>query len=141
MTAFTTLIVAIVSATLGYLVSNIREKQTNWRNLKIELYKEFIGAHSGMAAGDATDHDRLEFSWACNKIALVANKDVLNFLNAYLKEISISNRDRRTEKEIELRKRLIWEMRRDLGYLPARSALGEFDPPFQTSGNQRGERA
>jgi hypothetical protein len=136
MSAFTTLIVAIASAVLGYLVSNIREKQTNWRNLKIELYRTFIIAHSGMADGDATDKERFEFSRSCNSISLVASRKVLDLLNAYLREISISNRDRRVDNEINLRRKLIWEMRKDLGYLPARTSLTEFDPPFQTSGNR-----
>lgn len=141
MSAFITLIIAVVSAILGYLVSNIREKQTNWRNLKIELYRDFISAHAGMADEDATDNDRLEFSRSCNGIALVASREVLDLLNAYLAEIAISNRSRRIEKEMALRKRLIWEMRKDIGYLPANLSLAEFDPPFRTSGNRQNTRA
>jgi hypothetical protein len=141
MSTFSTVLIAVISAVAGYVVSKIRERQTNWRNLKFEFYKEFISAHSGMVDEDATDNNRIEFSRSCNRIALVASTEVLNLLNAYLSEISISNPSRRVENEIELRKKLIWAMRRDIGYLPSGIALAQFNPPFQTSGNRRSKRA
>jgi len=30
-----------MSAAMGYFISKTRERETNWRNLKIEFYKEF----------------------------------------------------------------------------------------------------
>ncbi len=137
MSAFNTLVIAIASAIMGYFISNIREKQTNWRNLKIEFYKEFVSTHAGMADGDATNEDRLRFSRSCNKLSLVASNGVLTVLAAYLREISISNQNRSTEQEADLRRKLIWAMRKDIGYPPAHTSLQEFDPPFQTSGNRR----
>jgi hypothetical protein len=134
-TALVTLLVAVASAIAGYFISSIRERETNWRSLKIEFYKDFISTHAGIVDGDATGEDRLKFSRSCNRLSLIASRGVLKALDDYLSQISVSNSARTAETEDILRRKLIWEMRKDIGYVPYKTTFSEFKAPFRTSGN------
>jgi hypothetical protein len=117
--------VAIVSAVAGlltaaftYAVTKRREREADWRKVKLEMYREFTIAMAGMAEADATDEIKTRFNIASNSLHLIASKQTVDALEAFRFEIRASNQNRNDETHDKLLSRLFWEIRRDLGEVP-----------------------
>jgi len=120
-----------------YFSSKTREHETNWRSLRIEFYKEFVLSLAALEHADATAEERLRFNRASNSLPLVASTRVLNAMIGLREELTTPVNKRRPGVEDEIRKKLIWEMRKDIGYLPAKARYEDFSAPFWTSGLKR----
>jgi hypothetical protein len=132
--------VAIVSAIAGlltaaftYAVTKQREREADWRKLKLEMYREFTTAMAGMAEGDATDEIKRRFNVASNSLHLIASKSAVDALEAFRVEISAGNQNRSVETHDKLLSRLFWEIRRDLGEVPTEDPA-DFRMRLYTSG-------
>jgi hypothetical protein len=90
-TVIVTAATAVSVAALSYVFAKRRDRDAEWRKLKLDHYKEFFAAASGMAGerANATAHRR--FSDALNAMALVAPPAVHRALYAYHHEVSVSN--------------------------------------------------
>ncbi len=124
---------AIVTASLTYAFTKRREREADWRKLKLEMYREFAVAMAGMAEGDAADKEKTRFNLACNSLHLIASNDTVNALEAFRYEIRASNQSRSIEDHDRLLSRLFWEIRRDLGDVPTKSPQ-DFKMKLYTSG-------
>jgi hypothetical protein len=123
----------LLTAALTYAVTKQREREADWRKLKLEMYREFTTAMAGMAEGDATSEDKMRFNVASNSLHLIASNNAIDALDAFRREISASNQNRSQEAHDRLLSRLYWEIRRDLGDVPTEDP-DSFKVKLYTSG-------
>lgn len=124
----------LLAATFTYAFTKRREREAEWRKLKLEMYRAFTNAMAAMAEGDATDEIKMQFNIASNALHLIASKRVVDSLDAFRQEISSSNRPKFSiEKHDSLLSDLFWEIRRDLGDIPTRHPK-DFKVRLYTSG-------
>jgi hypothetical protein len=109
---------ALLVASFTYWSSKRRDREADWRKLKLQKYEEFATSLAGMAEGDATNEIKTRFNVASNSLHLIASKRVVDALEDFRKEISAGNARKTTEKHDELLSRLFWEIRLDLGDPP-----------------------
>jgi hypothetical protein len=89
-----------------------RDHEADWRRLKLEHYKEYVAALSGIVcSSDAAAHRR--YRDAANSLNLVAPPKVLIALQAFLDETSVKNRNRTDSKYESLFSQLMRYMRTD----------------------------
>ncbi|MBF3898327.1 hypothetical protein ACGYV8_25785 [Burkholderia pseudomallei] len=85
----------IVGVVVGVLLTKRREHDADWRKSKLEHYREYMAALSGIVEGrniEAAAHER--YADAVNALMLVASERVLKALNALLVETSSAHRSR-----------------------------------------------
>jgi len=92
---------AVVTAVLTYLFTKRREREADWRKLKLDQYKEFVSALSGIVEGRETPEAHLRYVDAVNSLTLVASPDVLRALYAYM------DYSRNTDKTLEQHDRIL----------------------------------
>jgi hypothetical protein len=113
--------VAAITVSLTYLLTRYRERETDWRNLKLDCYKEYFTALSGIVEGRDTPEGHTRYVDAVNGLVLVASPQVLKALYAYFDHTTSRN----TDKSIELHDKLLTDltttMRQDV-YPPDRKA-------------------
>ena len=126
-------IAGLMTAALTYAFTKRREREADWRKLKLEMYREFTTAMAGMAEGDATSKDKMRFNVASNSLHLIASKSAVDALDAFRQEISMSNQNRSTETHDRLLSLLFWEIRQDLGNVPTENPES-FKVKLYTSG-------
>jgi len=107
--------VAALTAILTYATTKRREREAEIRKEKLEHYKDFVAAMSGIISGEATDDGQRAFSRACNRLNLVAPHSVIVALQSFQEEIKRTNPNPTKAKHDELMSGLIHAMRRDLG--------------------------
>jgi hypothetical protein len=122
----TSVIVAIISAVASLLgavvslfVSMRKEKEADWRKVKFEHYREFMGGLSSIVGTDTTPDGHRRFAQVCNTIQLIASNQVIKALHNFRDEIAVSNPSRSQEKHDELLSVLVRAIRADLGISPA----------------------
>lgn len=118
-TALLTAATAITVASLTYHFGKRREREAEWRRLKLDHYKEFVSALSG-AAGEraATPANQVRMSDAFNAMILVAPPGVLRALYAFHDEIRITNPSRSIQRHDETLNMLMTAIRRDVHPTP-----------------------
>ncbi|AIO70264.1 hypothetical protein [Burkholderia oklahomensis] len=85
----------IVGVVVGALLTKKREHDADWRKSKLEHYREYMAALSGIVEGrniEAAAHER--YADAVNALMLVASARVLKALGALLVETSSPQRSR-----------------------------------------------
>jgi hypothetical protein len=118
-TVFTALVsgaVALATVTftqaLTHYFGRKRDHEADWRRLKLDHYKEYVAALSGIVcSSDAAAHRR--YRDAANSLNLVAPPKVLIALRAFLDETSVKNRNRTDSKYESLFSQLMRYMRND----------------------------
>src|SRR5471032_23725 len=75
--------VAALTAILTYATTKRREREAEIRKEKLEHYKDFVAAMSGIISGEATDDGQRAFSRACNRLNLVAPHSVIVALQSF----------------------------------------------------------
>jgi hypothetical protein len=109
---------AVVVAGATYWFTKQRERDAELRKEKLEHYKDFAASLSGVISGEFTPDGQRAFSRACNRLNLVAPHTVLQALQAFQKEIKVSNSTRSNEHHDKLLSALFYEIRKDLGISP-----------------------
>jgi hypothetical protein len=79
--------VAIVTATISvgltYLLTKKREQESDWRKMKLDLYRAYVLALSGVVKASKTPEDQTKYADALNSLTLAAPAAVLRALYAF----------------------------------------------------------
>lgn len=117
----TPILTAVIAAATALLVTGLtnyltkaREREADWRRLKLERYRAYVSALSGIVEGSATSEAHRHYADAVNELQLVGSPQVLRTLKAFLAYTSYRNPQRQQERHDELLSELIRAMRRDL---------------------------
>jgi hypothetical protein len=124
-TAIVTAASAILAVIITYVLSKRREHEGDWRKLKLEQYREFVLAPSGVVRERATPKAQRRYADAVNSMILVAPVAVLTRLQEFQNEISHANQARSDERHDELLSALFRAMRQDVH--PSRLEERSFD--------------
>ena len=108
---------AVVLAGVTYWFTKKREREAELRKEKLEHYKEFVLALSGVISGEGTPEGQKGFARACNKLNLVAPQAVIRALQDFQKAIKPGNDTNRALHD-KLLSSLLYEMRKDLQITP-----------------------
>jgi hypothetical protein len=119
--AFATVLISgatsIVSAygvvALTHFYGRKRDHEADWRKMKLDHYKEYAGALSGIVHNGKDEAAQRRYADACNRLDLVAPPGVLIALYAFLDETSVRNRNRSDVKYESLLSDLFRKMRQD----------------------------
>ena len=122
LTIITTLITffgSILLAGFTYWSTKSKEREAELRKEKFEYYKKFIESINETIEGDKTPDGNLKFAKASNNLMLMAPQSVIEALNQFRDEISISNSAHSTlENHDRLLSTLMYEIRKDLKISP-----------------------
>lgn len=121
----TPVIVAIISAAAGiataaisFFLTKKKERETEWRKLKLEHYREFLDALNGIVGTDSNPDNQRRWAKSTNTIGLVASQTVLLALWKFQDAISQHNQNRSREEHDKRLNELILAIRADLGVTP-----------------------
>jgi hypothetical protein len=128
---------ALVVAAVSYALSKRREREAEWRKVKLEHYREYIAGLSGIVNERATPTSQARYSDAVNALLLVAPGSVLRALRAFQAEIAVSNKNRSDHRHDALLSDLVRAIRHDIH--PGR--IDDRDLSFQVLGVPRREGA
>lgn len=131
-----TLLSSISIVAITYWFTKRREREAEWRKEKLAYYKFFIESISGIIDGDDSPEGHKLFTKATNNLLLLAPQAVIEALNKFRTEISISNQNRTQEKHDQLLASLLLAIRKDIGILPA-DTPDTFKPIIWASGNNK----
>jgi len=118
-TAIITVFGGVILASASYWFTKRQEREAELRRQKLEHYKDFVLALSGVISGETTPEGQRFFAKACNNLNLVAPQTVIEALQQFQQQIKISNPDKSQDKHDLLMSKLFFEMRKDLGVSPA----------------------
>ena len=127
------LIGSIVVAAFAYWSTKQREREAEWRREKLAYYKAFIENLSGIVEGDDSPEGHRHFAKATNNLLLLAPQNVIEALNAFRGEISVSNPNRSLAQHDKLLAALLLAIRNDIGVVPSDNPLS-FKPVLWSSG-------
>jgi hypothetical protein len=106
--------VSIAGVVVSYLLSKRKEREADWRKVKLELYKEYINPVAGILEGRMTPVSEMRYHDAFNTIGLVASPHVLATVQAYRAEISPTNTARTQASHDEKYTNMVNALRQDL---------------------------
>ncbi|HQW53790.1 MAG TPA: hypothetical protein PLU69_07550 [Acinetobacter sp.] len=110
---------SILLAGFTYWSTKSKEREAELRKEKLEYYKKFIESINETIEGDKTPDGNLKFAKASNNLMLMAPQSVIEALNQFRDEISISNSAHSTlENHDRLLSTLMYEIRKDLKISP-----------------------
>jgi hypothetical protein len=78
------IVVALLTAWLTSKFTARRDRESDWRKLRLDIYREWMTALSGIGIGRDTYEAHLHFADASNSMWLVASTPVLAALSSYL---------------------------------------------------------
>ena len=110
---------SIVVAAVTFLLTKRKEREAEWRKQKLEHYREFLDALSGVVGTDATREGQLRWARACNTIGLVASQKVLLALRQFQDAIAKSNKNSSVEEHDKKLNQMMLAIRADLDISPA----------------------
>jgi len=90
-----------------------RDRDAEWRKVKLEQYREFTAALSGVVHHSADESSQRRFADAVNNMILIAPSQVLEALYAFQDEISFKNTRRDPARYEKLFSDLSRQMRLD----------------------------
>ncbi len=105
---------AIAVAALTYIFAKRRERESDWRRLKLDHYKEFVAALSGVVGERSTPANQGRYADAVNAMTLVAPPSALRALYAFQDEVRFSNPTKSAQGHDEKLSALLREIRRDI---------------------------
>lgn len=122
----TPILVAVISAAASLAVAAItfyltkrKEREAEWRKQKLEHYREFLDALSGVVGSDATPEGQRRWARATNTIGLVASQQVLLMLREFQDAIAKSNPNPSVEAHDHALTQLMLAIRADLQVTPS----------------------
>jgi hypothetical protein len=107
-------VATVATATLPYLFTKPREREADWRKMKLDQYNEYVTALSGIVEGRDTPHAHIRYVDAVNSLTLVASVPVRRALRLYLDYSSSRNMKKCIERHDELLTNLIRPLRQDV---------------------------
>ena len=113
MTALISGVVAIGVVVLTHSFTRKRDREADWRKMKLEHYREYVAALSGIVHHGHESAAQRRYSDAVNSLALVAPREALIALYDFLDETSVSNQNRTPVKYELLLSSLLRNMRED----------------------------
>ncbi len=105
---------AVTVAALSYAFTKRRERDADWRKFKLDHYKEYILALSGVVGQRSTAAAQTRYSDAVNFMTLVAPSAVLQALYDFQDEIRIGNQNKSEARHDETLAQLLREIRADV---------------------------
>lgn len=108
----TPIIVAIIAAAasaITFFLTRMKEREAEWRKLRVEQYRELVTAMSEVAGGPTPENTR-RLALAANQVGLLASPDVLRHQTRLLDAVATS----RTENHDEILTSLMHAIRADL---------------------------
>lgn len=105
---------ALAVAAMTYAFNKKREREAEWRKVKLEHYREYMAALSGVVGHRSNDQAQTRYSDAVNTMALVAPPGVLRALYAFQKEIRMSNANKSQVDHDKRLSDLLREIRQDV---------------------------
>ena len=115
-----TVVVTILSAALSYYFATKTNAEQDWRQKKVEHYRELLSAISDLAMdGKNKEKANERFALAAATVALVASQSVVTALMQFHNEVKFSNQNRSQERHDVCLKNLVLAMRQDLKIRPA----------------------
>jgi hypothetical protein len=105
--------VSLIVAFSAHIFGAKRDREAEWRKIKLEQYREFTAALSGVVHQGADELAQRRYADAVNNLILIAPHKVLEALYAFQDEISISNKQRSALKYEALFSDLARHMRQD----------------------------
>ncbi len=122
----TPILVAVISAAASLAVAAVtffltkrKEREAEWRKQKLEHYREFLDALSGVVGTDSTPDAQRRWARASNTIGLVASQRVLTALRHFQDSIAKSNPNPSIENHDQKLNQLMLAIRADLDISPA----------------------
>lgn len=116
-----TVLVAIISASaamavaaLSYSFNKRSERESQWRKLKLDHYKEFVSALSAAVSLGASSASRSRYSDSVNLMTLVASPSVLRALYEFLDEICVPDASKSQQRHLAALAALFLEIRADI---------------------------
>jgi len=109
--------VSIFVAALTYLFTKFREREADWRQQKLEHYKELLEAVSGIVENDATPDAQRRYAKATNVIGLVASQEVIVAMER-LRKASRRYEGWTMEEHDDALSKLLLAIRKDLNIRP-----------------------
>jgi hypothetical protein len=91
--ATVTLLVAAASAALTYFFTRKKEREADWRKVKLDLYRSYVLALSRVVMPNKTSEDQAKYADAVNSLTLVASPVVLRALYSFIDAIGNNGRD------------------------------------------------
>jgi len=135
-TVITAIVGIIGSLSVGFLTywsAKSREREAEWRKEKLAYYKAFVESMSGIVEGDATPEGHRLYAKTTNNLLLFAPHSVIEALNEFRSELSISNQSRSQSEHDKLLAVLLLAIRKDIGVSPEDNA-STFKPVLWSSG-------
>lgn len=105
---------ALVGVVITSTLAQKREHASDWRQVKIDRYQEYIAALSAIVSGRSTPAAQERYADAVSALTLVASPTVLDAVQAFQREISYRNTERSDERHDALLSAAIWAMRTDI---------------------------
>jgi hypothetical protein len=128
---------SVSGAVLSFFFATRKEKESDWRKIKFDHYKEFMSALSGIVGSDAVPETQKRFVQASNTVQLVASKEVIEALHGYRDEIAVSNSRQSNDKHDFLLSALIHHIRADLGVRESENPPGLSVRLFSSGVNEK----
>lgn len=119
-TVIAVMISSLVSGVVSFgvvAISNVlgksREREAEWRKVKLEQYREFTASFSSVVHKGRDESSQRRYADAVNNMVLIAPPQVLKALYAFQDEISFNNTERNPSRYEELFSELVRKMRLD----------------------------
>jgi hypothetical protein len=105
---------AVATAGLTYFLTKRGEREADWRKMKLDQYKEYVAALSGIVEGRDTPEGHIRYVDAVNSMTLVASLQVLRALHAFMDYTTSRNIDKNIEMHDRILTNLIHALRQDV---------------------------
>jgi hypothetical protein len=105
---------AVVTAGLTYFFTKRREREADWRKFKLDQYKEYVAALSGIVEGRDTPEGHIRYVDTINSLTLVASPEVLRALYAYMDHTTSRNANKTREPHDKILTGLMNALRHDV---------------------------
>ena len=110
---------SILVAALTFFLTKKKEREAEFRKQKLEHYKEFLDALSGVVGTDSTAENQRRWARASNTMGLVASQQVLEAQMKFQEATAKSNPNRSSEEHDRSLNQLLLSIRKDMGVTPA----------------------
>jgi hypothetical protein len=109
---------AIMVAAITYYTTKHREREAEWRNVKLTQYKQYFAALAETVGSNVPDDARKRYAIAFNTVGLFASQNVIECLHSYQDLTRLPFEDVALDEHDKRLTRLVIAIRRDLALKP-----------------------